>query len=107
MLADWAPWPTAALRASGRSGRRPRPAADRRPTASASAGGRRPRPKRSAAEAENEKLRRRIERLQKEVEKRDAALDVLGNGVKLLEPFSEGADCRTSWNPTSSIYSRS
>lgn len=50
------------------------------------------RPKKSAAELENEKLRRRIERLQKEVEKRDAALEVLGKGVRLLELLSESAD---------------
>ncbi|MGW2370508.1 hypothetical protein ACWCZ5_33990 [Streptomyces sp. NPDC001667] len=50
------------------------------------------RPKKSAAELENEKLRRHIECLQKEVEKRDAALEVLGKGVKLLELLSGSAD---------------
>ncbi|WP_274919582.1 hypothetical protein [Streptomyces sp. WZ-12] len=50
------------------------------------------RPKRPAAEIENGKLRRRIARLEREVEKRDAALEVMGKGVKLLELLSESTD---------------
>lgn len=50
------------------------------------------RPKKSAAETENERLRRRIERLEKDLAKKDAALEVLGKGVKLLELLSESAD---------------
>lgn len=50
------------------------------------------RPKKSAAEIENEKLRRRVERLEKELAKRDAALDVLGKANALLALVSESAD---------------
>jgi hypothetical protein len=53
------------------------------------------RPRKPAAEAENEKLRRKVERLEKEVAKRDAALEILGKGVKLLEMLSESEDRRT------------
>ncbi|MFD4977920.1 transposase [Streptomyces sp. NPDC058424] len=50
------------------------------------------RPKKSAAETENEKLRRRIERLEKELAQRDAALEVLGKAHALLEMVSGSAD---------------
>ncbi|WP_328514038.1 hypothetical protein OHB25_52325 [Streptomyces mirabilis] len=42
------------------------------------------RPKKHPAEAENDKLRRRVERLEEEVAKRDAALEVLGKTHALL-----------------------
>ncbi|MCH0561545.1 hypothetical protein [Streptomyces sp. MUM 16J] len=42
------------------------------------------RPKKHPAEAENDKLRRQVERLEKEVAKRDAALEVLGKTHALL-----------------------
>lgn len=50
------------------------------------------RPKKSTEAAENERLRRKVARLEKEVEKRDAALEVLGKAHKLLEMISESAD---------------
>ena len=50
------------------------------------------RPKKSAAEAENEKLRRQVERLEKELARNKAALDVMGKASALLEMISEGAD---------------
>jgi len=50
------------------------------------------RPKKSQAEAENEKLRRKVERLEKELAKRDAALEVLGKAHALLEMVSSSAD---------------
>ncbi|MCL7365024.1 hypothetical protein [Streptomyces ardesiacus] len=50
------------------------------------------RPKGSAAEAENEKLRRQVERLEKELARNRAALEVLGEASALLEMISEGAD---------------
>ncbi|MFB6787156.1 hypothetical protein ACFCWT_10775 [Streptomyces olivaceus] len=49
------------------------------------------RPKKSAAEAENEKLRRQVERLEKELARNQAALEVLGRASALLEMISEGA----------------
>ncbi|MFD0509207.1 hypothetical protein ACFQ0G_52785 [Streptomyces chiangmaiensis] len=48
------------------------------------------RPK-SAAEAENEKLRRQVERLEKAARNK-AALEVMGKASALLEMISEGAD---------------
>ncbi len=50
------------------------------------------RPKKSAAETENERLRRKVALLEKEVAKRDAALEVLGKTHALLEMLSESAD---------------
>ncbi|MFJ8473551.1 transposase [Kitasatospora sp. NPDC094011] len=50
------------------------------------------RPKKSAAEVENEKLRRQVERLEKELARNKAALEVLGKASALLEMISEGAD---------------
>ncbi|MBZ6088926.1 hypothetical protein KVH07_15380 [Streptomyces olivaceus] len=49
------------------------------------------RPKKSAAEAENEKLRRQVERLEKELVRNQAALEVLKRASALLEMISEGA----------------
>jgi transposase-like protein len=50
------------------------------------------RPKKSQAEVDNERLQRRVERLEKELAKRDAALEVLGKAHALLEMLSNSAD---------------
>ncbi|MEN8650999.1 hypothetical protein ABCR94_37735 [Streptomyces sp. 21So2-11] len=50
------------------------------------------RPKRSPAEVENEKLRRQVERLEKELARNKAALEVMGKASALLEMISESAD---------------
>jgi transposase-like protein len=50
------------------------------------------RPKRSAAEVENGRLKHRIERLEQELAKRDAALELLGKANALLALVSESAD---------------
>jgi hypothetical protein len=50
------------------------------------------RPKKPAAEAENEKLRRQVERLEKELARNKAALEVMGKASALLEMISESAD---------------
>lgn len=50
------------------------------------------RPKKSAAELDNEKLRRENERLRREVARKDAALEVLGKTHALLEQLSGSAD---------------
>ncbi|WP_439678317.1 hypothetical protein [Embleya sp. MST-111070] len=50
------------------------------------------RSRKPAADTENERLRRKVERLEKEVAKRDAALEILGKGVKLLEMLSESGE---------------
>ncbi|MGW2762609.1 hypothetical protein [Streptomyces sp. NPDC001275] len=50
------------------------------------------RPKRHPAEAENDKLRRQVERLEKELAKNRAAVEVLGKAVALLESVSDSAD---------------
>ena len=50
------------------------------------------RPKKHPAEAEADKLRRKVEHLEKEVAMRDAALEVLGETHALLELLSESAD---------------
>ncbi|MCX5215498.1 hypothetical protein OG689_40800 [Kitasatospora sp. NBC_00240] len=50
------------------------------------------RPKKSAAEVENEKLRRQVERLEKELARNKAAVEVLGKASALLEMISESAD---------------
>lgn len=50
------------------------------------------RPKKSQAEIDNEKLRRRVERLEKELAKRDAALEIMGKANALLELLAESAD---------------
>ncbi|MFH9354949.1 hypothetical protein [Kitasatospora sp. NPDC017646] len=50
------------------------------------------RPKKTAAETENEKLRRENERLKRELAKNKAAVEVLGKAVALLESVSESVD---------------
>jgi len=50
------------------------------------------RAKKSATQAENEKLRRQVERLQKELARNKAAVEVLGKASALLEMISESAD---------------
>ena len=50
------------------------------------------RPKKSAVEMENEKLRRQVERLEKELARSKAALEVMGKASALLEMISESAD---------------
>ncbi|MEV0416572.1 hypothetical protein AB0I68_39055 [Streptomyces sp. NPDC050448] len=50
------------------------------------------RPKKSTAEAENEKLRRQVERLERELARNKAALEVMGKASALLEMISESAD---------------
>ncbi|WUH89757.1 hypothetical protein OG900_06140 [Streptomyces sp. NBC_00433] len=50
------------------------------------------RPKRPAAGAENERLRRQVERLEKEPARNKAALEVMGKASALLETISESAD---------------
>jgi transposase-like protein len=50
------------------------------------------RPKKSQAEVDNERLQRKVERLEKELAKRDAALEVLGKAHALLEMISNSAD---------------
>jgi len=50
------------------------------------------RAKKSAAEVENEKLRRQVERLQKDLARNKAALEVMGKASALLEMISESAD---------------
>jgi transposase-like protein len=49
------------------------------------------RPKKSPQAAEVERLQRRVARLEREVAKRDAALEVLGKTHALLEMLSESA----------------
>lgn len=50
------------------------------------------RPKKSAAEVENEKLRRRVQALEKDLARNKAALEVMGKASALLEMLSESAD---------------
>ncbi len=50
------------------------------------------RPKKSQAEVDNERLQRKVERLEKELARRDAALEVLGKAHALLEMISNSAD---------------
>ncbi|WP_328467943.1 hypothetical protein [Streptomyces sp. NBC_00448] len=50
------------------------------------------RPKKSDAETENDKLRRRVERLEKELAQNKAALEVMGKASALLDMISRGAD---------------
>lgn len=65
------------------------------------------RPKKHPAEAENARLRRKVQRLEQEVAKRDAALEVLGKTHALLELLSGSADLGTSSSGTSIPPSRS
>jgi hypothetical protein len=50
------------------------------------------RAKKSAAEVENEKLRQRVARLEKDLARNKAALEVMGEASALLEMISESAD---------------
>jgi hypothetical protein len=50
------------------------------------------RPKKSPQATEVERLQRKVARLEKEVARRDAALEVLGKTHALLEMLSESAD---------------
>ncbi|MGW7575090.1 hypothetical protein [Streptomyces sp. NPDC054765] len=50
------------------------------------------RAKKSAAEVENEKLRQQVERLQRDLARNKAALEVMGKASALLEMISESAD---------------
>ncbi|MFD3941159.1 hypothetical protein ACFWSF_09310 [Streptomyces sp. NPDC058611] len=50
------------------------------------------RPKKSSVEVENEKLRRQVERLERDLARNKAALEVLGKASALLEMISESAD---------------
>jgi hypothetical protein len=49
------------------------------------------RAKKSAAEVENEKLRQQVERLEKDLARNKAALEVMGKASALLEMISESA----------------
>jgi transposase-like protein len=50
------------------------------------------RPKKAAEQAEVERLRRKVARLEKEGAQKDAALELLGKAHALLELLSESAD---------------
>ncbi len=50
------------------------------------------RPRRSAEQAELDRLRRENQRLKKDLAKRDAALEVMGKASALLELLAESAD---------------
>jgi transposase-like protein len=50
------------------------------------------RPKKAAEQAELERLRKKVARLEKEGARKDAALDLLGKAHALLEMLSESAD---------------
>ncbi|MEV5162982.1 hypothetical protein [Streptomyces sp. NPDC053728] len=50
------------------------------------------RAKKSAAEVENEKLRQQVARLEKDLARNKAALEVVGKASALLEMISESAD---------------
>ncbi|WP_103517197.1 transposase [Streptomyces sp. SM10] len=50
------------------------------------------RAKKSAAEVENEKLRQQVARLEKDLARNKAALEVMGKASALLEMISESAD---------------
>jgi len=66
----------AGCRGAGEADRRARPARLKKP----------------AAEAENEKLRRQVERPRKELARHKAASEATGKASALLEMISEGAD---------------
>jgi transposase len=50
------------------------------------------RPKKAAEQAELERLRKKVARLEKDLARRNAALEVMGKANALLELLSEGAD---------------
>lgn len=50
------------------------------------------RPKKAAEQAELERLRKKIARLEKDLARRDAALEIMGKANALLELLSESAD---------------
>ncbi|WP_405970601.1 hypothetical protein OG496_10605 [Streptomyces sp. NBC_00988] len=50
------------------------------------------RPKKAAEQAELERLRKKVARLEKDLARRDAALEVMGKANALLELLSESAD---------------
>jgi transposase len=50
------------------------------------------RPKKAAEQAELERLRKKVARLEKDLAKRDAALQVMGKASALLELLAESAD---------------
>lgn len=62
-------------------------------------------PRRTAAEDETERLRRRAERAEAELARTRAALEIMGKAHALLELLSESADCDTE-PPSSSRPSR-
>ena len=55
--------------------------------------------RRTPEQVENERLRRANERLQRELARTQAALDVVGKAHALLELLSEGADTETRSKP--------
>ncbi|MEV7288737.1 hypothetical protein AB0O01_30055 [Streptomyces sp. NPDC093252] len=50
------------------------------------------RPKKAGEAAELERLRKKVARLEKDLARQDAALQVLGEASALLEPLAESAD---------------
>lgn len=50
------------------------------------------RPKKAAEQAELERLRKKVAKLEKDLARRDAALEVMGKANALLELLSESAD---------------
>lgn len=50
------------------------------------------RPKKAAEQAELERLRKKVTRLEKEAARKDAALELMGKASALLELLSESAD---------------
>jgi transposase len=50
------------------------------------------RPKKAAEQAELERLRKKVARLEKDLARRDAALEVMGKASALLELLAESAD---------------
>ena len=50
------------------------------------------RPRKAAEQTELDRLRRKVARLEKESEQKDAALELLGKAHALLQLFAESAD---------------
>lgn len=50
------------------------------------------RPRKAAEQAELERLRKKVARLEKDLDRRDAALEVMGKANALLELLSGSAD---------------